>query len=146
MVEDDSADSSSSRNLAVKALARMGMREAIPVFVKHVEYYQGGVAEGSVFLSPYPCAGGLVQFGQEGTQGILMYLDQIPPGKLTDKALELYARVFIGVYGTNAGGFREGIRVVERATARRSDRKENYQRLLDKLREITKNRVSPFDP
>jgi hypothetical protein len=141
-VEDDSSD---SRQLAVELLAKLGKREAIPVFVKHVEYSHGGVAENPSLLAGYPCALALGQFGLEGAQGILMYLYKIPPDQLTDKAVELYAWVIVAVYGTNAGGFREGIGVVERATARKSN-KENYQRLLDKMREITKNRVSAFDP
>ena len=139
-------DSADSRQLAVELLAKLGKREAIPVFVKHVEYYQGGLAENPSLLAGYPCALALGQFGLEGAQGILMYLYKIPPDQLTDKAVELYAGVIVAVYGTNAGGFREGIGVVERATARRSIDKDNYQRLLDKMREITKNRVSAFDP
>ncbi|MEX0711456.1 MAG: hypothetical protein WD278_03855 [Pirellulales bacterium] len=142
----DRYDSADSRQLAVQLLAELRAREAIPVFVKHAEYYQGGVGENDVFLDPYPCARALREFGLDGGQGILTYLYKIPPEQLTDKAVELYARVCIGVYPTNAGGFREAIGVVERATARRSNDKENYQRLLDEMREITKDRVSPFDP
>jgi hypothetical protein len=133
-----------SRQLSVELLTRFHSPETIPLLINHVDYLQPDmrVTEHNR-LNGFPCARALRHFGQQGTVGIIEYLWQKPTEEITYKQNELFALVFIQVYGAPGevgGGPKEAIAVIERARDRAFGQraKDNCQLLLDKVKELTK--------
>ena len=59
------------RYLAVQLLVEFGCREAIPVFIKHVEYRQQMVVRQPSFLKGFPCAIALVKTGRSAVPHVI---------------------------------------------------------------------------
>jgi hypothetical protein len=140
-----------SRQLAVELLTKFYSPDAIPILVEHVDYSQPGFPRAlPLERSPGPaldagCALALQRFGQLSTAAILEHLWKTPPEDISEEANKLYAWLFIkaygGPFGSIAGGPKEAIAVIERARDRAfNDRaKGNCQRLLDKVKALTKD-------
>jgi hypothetical protein len=128
----------------VDLLVKFYSSDTVPLLIEHVHYFKAGAGDEAHPLTGYPCALGLQRFGQLSTAAILEYLWKTPPEDITEKANELYAWLFILAYGDAiggiAGGPKEAIAVIERARDRATygeRAKANYQRLLDKVKELT---------
>lgn len=130
---------SDSRELAVDVLAHYGTREPIPMYVRNIEYFSPDFPDGYSPLNYYPCALALRKIGLSAQPEIFTFLQTTPREEVSDKAVELYAHLMRSIYHANAGGHDEAVEVVRRATERASERqRENMQRLLEKLEQITK--------
>jgi len=149
--KEDERDLLPKRELAIKLLAAFGCRDAIPVFIKHIDYHQQMAVSELSFLNGYPCALALRKIGQTSVPHIIRYL-QVPeadpvvgqqriiaglgPVEVPEKQIELFAWLFLELYGQNEGGKPEALRVV-RGARDRAFHKENLTRLVIMLETLT---------
>ena len=149
--DEDELTFASKHELAIKLLSEFGCRDAIPIFIKHIDYPQAMDIDGPSFLNGYPCAFALRKIGHTSVRHIIYYLqvpepdpvlaqrrivDGLPPVEVSDKQIELFAWLFLDLYRLNNGGPKEAIRVV-RGARDRASRKENLTRLLTMLETLT---------
>jgi hypothetical protein len=133
-----------ARQIAADLLKNCYSEEAVALLVQYIDYR--GIGMRSSAESPYngyPCAMTLRHYPHQATAAIFTYLAQTPAEKISPKANELYAWLFIGAYGRvkRLEPGNDATFLIDRAKdmAVGEDRKGNYQRLLDTVKELTKN-------
>ena len=113
------------RGLAIEALGCMGTWEAIPLFIRNIDYFEPKTQHIYSPLGPYPCATGLVY---RGMPQVLEYLRTTDPADVSDKAIENFAHIFGNAHEQCCGGFEESLNYVRRPTTL-NPQSENLQRL-----------------
>ena len=89
--EPEKAEYLGTRELAIDLLARYGEREAIPVYVRSIEYSVPALLTQFSSLNGYPCALALSKHGLSAQLEVFAFLGTTPREKVSDEAIELYA-------------------------------------------------------
>jgi hypothetical protein len=100
----------SPRTCAIRLLASMGSRDAIPVFVESIEFFEGGFRGPYDPLEGFECVKALSTYGPLAAMEIQRYLIRTPPENLSPQEIDLFAKTIIRCYGSaDVGGPNEAL-------------------------------------
>jgi len=141
-----------SRDLAARLLAEFRDPKAIPVLVRNVDYFRLGQEPLVASYKGYPCAKALSAIGPDSVKGIYTHLATHPHDArsrerlldagqpvrdpLSDKAVELFARLLHGLHWTEENSPEDVIKTVKR-NRDRAQYQYDYDRVLAKMEEIS---------
>ena len=119
----------SPRGAAIEALGQIGTWEAIPLFMRNIDYVEARTSHNFSHFGAHPCAHWL---GPRAVPHAVEYLRTAEPRDVSDKAIELFAYTFGDMHDKCGGGFEESLGYVRRLTTCEAcgPRHENFQRLL----------------
>jgi hypothetical protein len=129
-----------SSTLAIRLLGLRQCAGAAEELVPRVETYRTEKwCEEATAFSGYPCALALLSIGEGSILEIIHYLRHTSTEQVSDKAIELYAEIIKAIVARRDRTGKEALAFVRREHGA-SARKENLQRLAERMQALEKSR------
>lgn len=146
-VEAMSGPAADRRRAAIATLGYMRCHEAIPTLLESVDWrHQEPIIDAS-FMHGFSCANALKRIGPTCEPKLLNYVGSRKPSEISDKAVELFARLLIEFHDPQHGATQPASEAVERfAKLPGNWNAENLRRLQLQIDECLKPDYRPKPP
>lgn len=142
-VEKNKAMQRNPVDRALALLSRLDRRKMVRAMMMNVCYFRNGAMTKVSFTAGHPFATMLCGLGPTAAYEIVNHLERPPvDADLSDKAIDLFARVFLTVFSHQNGGVEEAQAMLARAH-RRAKNKQHIERLQKRFREIIERKPEP---